>query len=94
MAGLGLALAQQELVYRGIVKEVNGGSITVYVADYPESHRCDGLVEIVISRPYDLRPGESVEFVTAENPCDYEFVKALRVRRISPEGLEVRGDDI
>ncbi|MDQ7038255.1 MAG: hypothetical protein Q9N26_03525 [Aquificota bacterium] len=90
----GFSLAQGELIYKGVVKNIYRNSIEVHIADSPEGYSCSGVVEIMVSDPAVFRPGDGVELTLTDNPCGYEFMKAIKVRRISPEGLEVKEDDV
>jgi len=91
---VGFALAQSELIYRGIVKNVYRNSIGVYIADSPEGHRCHGIVEVFVGDSANFKPGDGIELVLPDNPCGYEFIRPIKVLKISPEGLEVKEDDV
>jgi len=89
---LGVVMAEEERTYKGVVRDVYGNMLLVYIVEYPKGE-CGGLVEVIVERAHSFKRGDGVEMIPDRSTC-LEGVKAIRIRRANVKLPEVEDDDI
>ena len=91
---LGVVMAEEERTYKGVVRDVYGNMLLVYIVEYPKGE-CGGLVEVIVERAHSFKRGDGVELIPDRSPCGVEVVvKAIKIKRANVKLPEVEDDDI